>query len=87
LHLPLADSSGNSFQKANDGPPTYPMLVHDMPRKLYEDLQKRAEELRKKPQAGRSERAGCQKGLKRAHGALSLVRSVARKGKGGPMLR
>ncbi len=48
FHLPLADNSGNSFQKANDGPPTYPMLVYEMPRKLHEDLQKRAEELRKK---------------------------------------
>jgi invasion protein IalB len=52
FRLPLADNSGNSFQKANDGPPTYPpMLVHEMSKELYEDLQKRAKELRKKLEA------------------------------------
>jgi invasion protein IalB len=48
FHLPLADNSGNSFQEANDGPPTDPKLVHEVQRELYEDLRKRAEELRKK---------------------------------------
>jgi invasion protein IalB len=44
--LPLSDTSGNSFQKANEGPPTYP--THDTrQKKLEEDLQKRAEELRR----------------------------------------
>jgi invasion protein IalB len=51
FHLPLADNSGNSFQKANDGPPTDRKLVYELPRKLQEDLQKRAEELRKKLEA------------------------------------
>ena len=48
FHLPLADNSGNSFQKANDGPPTDPKVFEEQQRKLQEDLQKRAEELRKK---------------------------------------
>lgn len=47
FHLPLADNSGNSFQKANDGPPTDPKAFEEQQRKLQEDLRKRAEELRK----------------------------------------
>jgi invasion protein IalB len=46
--LPLADTSGNSFQKANDGPPTDPKVFEEQQKKLQEDLQKRADELRKK---------------------------------------
>jgi invasion protein IalB len=49
--LPLADTSGNSFQKANDGPPTDPKEFEAQQKKLQEDLQKRAEELRKKLEA------------------------------------
>ena len=46
--LPLADNSGNSFQKANEGPPTDPKVFEEQQKKLQEDLQKRADELRKK---------------------------------------
>jgi invasion protein IalB len=56
--LPLADSSGNSFQKANDGPPTDPKVFEEQQKKLQEDLQKRAEELRKKYEA---QQGGAQK--------------------------
>src|SRR6266851_2014003 len=46
--LPLADNSGNSFLKANEGPPTDPKVFEEQQKKLQEDLQKRADELRKK---------------------------------------
>jgi invasion protein IalB len=46
--LPLSDDKGNSFQKANDGPPTDPKVFEEQQKKLQEDLQKRADELRKK---------------------------------------
>jgi invasion protein IalB len=46
--LPLADNSGNSFMKANEGPPTDPKVFEEQQKKLQEDLQKRADELRKK---------------------------------------
>lgn len=46
--LPLTDTSGNSFLKANEGPPTDPKVFEEQQKKLQEDLQKRAEELRKK---------------------------------------
>jgi invasion protein IalB len=46
--LPLSDNSGNSFQKANEGPPTDPKVFEEQQKKLQEDLQKRADELRKK---------------------------------------
>src|SRR5262249_30864630 len=36
--LPLADNSGNSFQKANEGPPTDPKVFEEQQRKLQEDL-------------------------------------------------
>jgi invasion protein IalB len=39
--LPLADVSGNSFQKANEGPPTDPKVFEEQQKKLREDLQKR----------------------------------------------
>ena len=43
LPLPLTD-----FAKAYDGPPTDPKVVEEQQRKLQEELQKRAEEARKK---------------------------------------
>jgi invasion protein IalB len=43
--LPLAD-----FAKANEGPPTDPKVFEERQKKLQEDLQKRAEEFRKKQQ-------------------------------------
>ncbi len=43
LPLPLSD-----FAKAYDGPPTDPKVVEEQQRKLQEELQKRAEEARKK---------------------------------------
>jgi invasion protein IalB len=46
--LPLTDTSGNSFQKANEGPPTDPKVFEEQQKKLQDDLQKRADELRKK---------------------------------------
>jgi invasion protein IalB len=46
--LPLADTSGNSFLKANEGPPTDPKVFEEQQKKLQEDLQKRADELRRK---------------------------------------
>jgi invasion protein IalB len=49
--LPLSDNAGNSFQKANDGPPTDPKVFEEQQKKLQEDLQKRADELRKKLEA------------------------------------
>jgi invasion protein IalB len=48
FQLPLSDNSGNSFQKANEGPPTDPKVFEAQQKKLQEDLQKRADELRKK---------------------------------------
>ncbi|MBO0750574.1 MAG: invasion associated locus B family protein [Bradyrhizobiaceae bacterium] len=52
--LPLTDSSGNSFQKAAEGPPTDPKVFEEQQKKLQEDLQKRAEEMRKKLEAQQS---------------------------------
>lgn len=46
--VPLADTTGNSFQKAADGPPTDPKVFEEQQKKLQEDLQKRADEMRKK---------------------------------------
>jgi hypothetical protein len=46
LPLPLAD-----FAKAYDGPPTDPKVVEEQQRKLQEELQKRAEDARKKLEA------------------------------------
>jgi len=46
--VPLTDSTGNSFQKAADGPPADPKVFEEQQRKLQEDLQKRADEMRKK---------------------------------------
>ena len=44
--LPLAD-----FAKANDGPPTDPKIYEEQQKKLQEELQKRAEDARKKLEA------------------------------------
>ena len=41
--LPLAD-----FAKANDGPPTDPKVFEEQQKKLQDELQKRADEARKK---------------------------------------
>jgi len=38
--LPLADNSGNSFQKANEGPPTDPKVFEEQQKKLQEDSQR-----------------------------------------------
>jgi invasion protein IalB len=46
--MPLSDNSGNSFQKANEGPATDPKVFDVQQKNLQGDLQKRADELRKK---------------------------------------
>jgi invasion protein IalB len=46
--LPLADNTGNSFMKANEGPPTDPKVFEEQQKKLQDELQKRAEEARKR---------------------------------------
>jgi invasion protein IalB len=46
LPLPLVD-----FAKANDGPPTDPKVFEEQQRKLQEELQKKADEARKKLEA------------------------------------
>jgi invasion protein IalB len=46
LPLPLTD-----FAKAYDGPPTDPKVVEEQQRKLQDELQKRAEDARKKLEA------------------------------------
>ncbi len=45
--LPLGD-----FAKANDGPPTDPKVFEEQQKKLQEELQRRADEARKKLQSG-----------------------------------
>lgn len=45
--VPLVD-----FQKANEGPPTDPKVFEEQQKKLQEDLQKKADELRKKMEQG-----------------------------------
>ena len=52
--VPLTDNTGNSFQKAADGPPTDPKVFEEQQKKLQEDLQKRAEEMRKKLESQQS---------------------------------
>ena len=47
LVLPLGD-----FAKAYDGPPTDPKVFEEQQKKLQDELQKRAEEARKKLEAG-----------------------------------
>ncbi len=51
--LPLAE-----FAKANDGPPTDPKVFEEQQRKLQEELQRRAEEARKKLQGSQAPAAG-----------------------------
>jgi invasion protein IalB len=46
--LPLADTTGNSFVKANEGPPTDPKVFEEQQKKLQDELQKRADEARKR---------------------------------------
>jgi hypothetical protein len=41
-------SSGNILQEANEGPPTDPNVFEEQQKKLQQDLQKRADEIRKK---------------------------------------
>jgi invasion protein IalB len=48
FQLPLIDTSGNSFAKANEGPPTDPKVFEEQQKKLQEELQKRADEARKR---------------------------------------
>src|SRR5664279_6266834 len=50
LPLPLQET-GSSFAKAYDGPPTDPKVFEETQKKLQEELQKRAEEARKKLEA------------------------------------
>src|SRR5262249_48693195 len=51
LPLPLQEQGGASFAKAYDGPPTDPKVFEENQKKLQEELQKRAEEARKKLEA------------------------------------
>jgi invasion protein IalB len=51
LPLPLQESGGASFGKAYDGPPTDPKVFEENQKKLQEELQKRADEARKKLEA------------------------------------
>src|SRR2546429_8387336 len=51
LPLPLQESGGSGFAKAYDGPPTDPKVFEENQKKLQEELQKRAEEARKKLEA------------------------------------
>jgi invasion protein IalB len=48
LPLPLQETGGSGFAKAYDGPPTDPKVFEENQKKLQEELQKRAEEARKK---------------------------------------
>ena len=48
LPLPLSDTAGNSFAKANEGPPIDPKVFEEQQTKLQQELQKRADEARKK---------------------------------------
>jgi invasion protein IalB len=48
LPLPLSDNTGNSFAKANEGPPIDPKVFEEQQKKLQEELQKRADEARKR---------------------------------------
>lgn len=51
LPLPLQEGTSGSFAKAYDGPPTDPKQFEETQKKLQEELQKRAEEARKKLEA------------------------------------
>jgi invasion protein IalB len=52
LPLPLQENAGASFGKAYDGPPTDPKVFEENQKKLQEELQKRADEQRKKLEGG-----------------------------------
>ncbi len=52
LQLPLGD-----FAKAYDGPPTDPKVLEEQQKKLREDLQKRANEMREKLQQQQQQQA------------------------------
>jgi invasion protein IalB len=54
LPLPLQENTGGSFAKAYDGPPTDPKEFEKTQQKLQEELQKRAEDARKKLEATQS---------------------------------
>lgn len=45
-------SSGNILPEANEGPPTDPNVFEEQQKKLQEDLQRRADEIRKKLMQG-----------------------------------
>ena len=51
LPLPLQETGGASFAKAFDGPATDPKVFEENQKKLQDELQKRAEEARKKLEA------------------------------------
>jgi invasion protein IalB len=51
LALPLQEGNGSGFTKAYDGLPTDPKVFEENQKKLQEELQKRAEEARKKLEA------------------------------------
>ena len=51
-----AAAAGSEFAKAYDGPPTDPKVFEEKQKKLQEELQKRAEEARKKLEANRPAR-------------------------------
>src|SRR3984957_1191997 len=51
LPLPLTEAGGASFAKAYDGPATDPKVFEENQKKLQDELQKRAEEARKKLEA------------------------------------
>jgi len=57
LPLPLQETGG-SFAKAYDGPPTDPKEFEATQKKLQEELQKRAEEARKKLEATQGQQPG-----------------------------
>ena len=58
FQLPLSDTSGNSFAKANEGPPTDPKVFEEQQKKLQEELQKRADEALKRLEAQGATAAG-----------------------------
>ena len=61
LPLPLSDNTGNSFAKANEGPPIDPQVFEAQQKKLQEELQKRAEEARKRLESQGGGAAGAAK--------------------------
>ena len=61
LPLPLSDNTGNSFAKANEGPPIDPQVFEAQQKKLQEELQKRAVEARKRLESQGGGAAGAAK--------------------------